>query len=317
MLDFRSGFTQKVVPVADPYRNITDVPEAILESLAEALEAKAKENERCGIQRKVVKEALQGLCGGSSKGAVVVDVGCGTGIVTHALAKTPGVFGVIGVDPCPFFLDKAREKVADDESLEGKLEFYEGSSTNLPLADKSADLVIFMQVLTHLPPIQVKTSLMEANRVLRDGGRVVLLDNDLASWSLTHGPTDILTAPVEAMLGAWHEGKYLCRQFPSLLQGAGFVPQPLTIHSVLNSEEDTYGFNYILIRAIRIYERSGRCSPELAEIMMEEARQRVRNKTFQCLMSYGMCVGYKRSRDYDVANGFEDDDGREQQHYAG
>jgi len=41
--------------------------------------------------------------------AIVLDVGCGTGAVTRVLAEMRGVSEVVGVDPSPIFVEKARE----------------------------------------------------------------------------------------------------------------------------------------------------------------------------------------------------------------
>lgn len=279
----------RLLPVEDPYQNIQDVPEDVLESLAVALEARAQEAAVTGLQRKVLGAALQGLCGGSSGGAVVVDVGCGTGAVTRAIAGLPGVSKVIGIDPSPFFLAKARAACSSDSCVE----YCEGVSTDLPLPDGSADLVVFIHVFTHLPLDLHMSSLAEARRVIKEGGRILLKDSDLCSWSLTLGPTDPLTPPVETLLGAWSSTRYLCRMFPSMLESAGFAADKLTVHNVLNDTEDTYGFKYVLLRSIKMFYTTGNCSRELADALVAEAKRRVRDKKFQCLLSYGACIGYK------------------------
>jgi len=279
----------------DPYRNITDVSEDVLESLAKALENRATEAKVVGIQRKIFNSALEHM--GSSDEKVIVDIGCGTGTVSRAMSALPGVVQVIGVDPSPYFLARARASLSAEEA--SRMVFYEARSTHLPLPDKSADLVMLCHVLTHLDPEEVLPTLVEANRVLRDGGHVLLKDNDLASWSLTLGPTDPLSAPVETFLGAWEAGKYLCRQFPSILAKAGFVPEKLQVYPILDDDEDTYGFQCVLLRSIKMHHALGKCSREMAAAYAEEARRRARDRTFQCLLTYGVCFGYKRACDRD------------------
>lgn len=273
----------------DPYRNIGEVSEDVLESLAKALEARAREASEVGIRDKVLGAA--GVRMGYSGNAVIVDVGCGTGIISRALCAMPGVSQVIGVDPSPFFLDKARASLSSEEA--SRIEFYQGSSISLPLSDKSADLVVFNHVLTHLDPADYLPSIIEAYRVLKSGGHIMLKDNDLASWSLTFGPTDPLSAPVETFLSAWGAGRYLCRQFPSLLASAGFVAEKLEVYPIVDDEEDTYGFEYVLLRAIKMHHAMGNCSEEIAAAFTHEAKRRVQERKFQCLLTYGLCFGYK------------------------
>jgi SAM-dependent methyltransferase len=45
--------------------------------------------------------------------ARVLDVGCGTGVLTRVLARWPNVASVVGIDPAPALLEKARAAAAD------------------------------------------------------------------------------------------------------------------------------------------------------------------------------------------------------------
>lgn len=281
--------SMSMLSINDPYRNILEVPEDVLESLAGEMERRSSVAEIAGMQRKVLTQALQGLCGGSSGGAVVVDVGCGTGVVSRAIAAMSGVHKVIGVDPSPHFIKRARARAKEG----GLAEFVEGTCTALPLPDGSADLLVLLDVLTHVPRTDHRSVMNEARRVLKDGGRILLKDRDLAGWSLTFGPTDSLSAPVETYLSAWSENRYLCRLFPSMLQQASFLPDKLEIYHVLDDAEDSYGFTQILLRSIKMHHTAGKCSAELRDAMVVEAGARLADKTFQCVLTYGACVGYK------------------------
>ena len=99
---------------------------------------------------------------------VVGDLGCGTGQVAAALA--PFVARVIAVDRSGDMLQAARRRVRDA----GNVEVRRGDLEALPIADGELDAATLLLVLHHIPdPAAV---LVEAARVLRPGGRLVISD---------------------------------------------------------------------------------------------------------------------------------------------
>ena len=104
--------------------------------------------------------------------ASVLDVGCGTGPVSRVLAETPGVREVVGIDPSPVFVERAREL---GKHL-SRLSFQTGDGCALPFSDASFDLVIFHTTLCHVP--DPEQALREAHRVLRADGWLAVFDGD-------------------------------------------------------------------------------------------------------------------------------------------
>jgi SAM-dependent methyltransferase len=100
---------------------------------------------------------------------VLVDVACGTGIVSELL-KAPGRV-VIGVDPAAGMLTLARPR------LGGGGRVLRGDATRLPLASESVDAVTFMWLLHLVDEPVVAAAIAEAARVLRPGGRMVTTVN--------------------------------------------------------------------------------------------------------------------------------------------
>jgi len=95
------------------------------------------------------------------EGAVILDVGCGTG--ANALAWTR--FGtVVGVD----FSDQALERC----QRRGLSELARGDATKLPLGDATADALVATDILEHLE--DDRAALIEWKRVLKPGGHLVL-----------------------------------------------------------------------------------------------------------------------------------------------
>ncbi|MGK7311129.1 MAG: ArsR/SmtB family transcription factor [Candidatus Longimicrobiales bacterium M2_2A_002] len=101
---------------------------------------------------------------------VVGDLGCGTGQLAATLA--PYVARVVAVDESPDMLDAARRRLTGLEA--GEVEVREGQLEGLPLEDGELDVALFSLVLHYVP--SPGRALEEARRVLRPGGRVLLVE---------------------------------------------------------------------------------------------------------------------------------------------
>jgi ArsR family transcriptional regulator len=98
----------------------------------------------------------------------VADLGCGIGQLSAALA--PFVARVIAVDRSSDMLQAARRRLRDLPNVE----IRRGDLEALPLADGEADAATLLLVLHHLP--DPAAALAETARVLRRGGRVMIVD---------------------------------------------------------------------------------------------------------------------------------------------
>jgi SAM-dependent methyltransferase len=91
-----------------------------------------------------------------------LDVGCGTGALTAAIAATCRPAALFGVDPSAGFLATARERLRDVAT------FQVGSATSLPLPEASVDVVVSGLVLNFVPDPQA--GIAEMKRAARPGG---------------------------------------------------------------------------------------------------------------------------------------------------
>ncbi len=111
---------------------------------------------------------------GLAPGRHVLDVGCGTG--TQAIAAwrrvQPGG-SVVGVDLSDRMLAAARRK-ADRSGAD--ILFRKADAADLPFEDRRFDVVAITLALHMVPPQRRRAALAEAARVLRCGGRVLLVD---------------------------------------------------------------------------------------------------------------------------------------------
>ena len=99
---------------------------------------------------------------------VVGDLGCGTGQLTDTIA--PYVKQVIAVDSSVDMLDAARARVGGARNVD----LRQGDLENLPIAQGQLDAAMLSLVL-HYAPSPAK-ALAEVARVLRPGGRVLVVD---------------------------------------------------------------------------------------------------------------------------------------------
>jgi ArsR family transcriptional regulator len=104
-------------------------------------------------------------------GLAVADVGTGTGILAAELARLG--LRVIAVDNSARMLDAARAKLAA-EGVSADVELRRGEAGALPLADREVDAALAHMVLHYLP--SPAEAVREMARVVRPGGRVVLVD---------------------------------------------------------------------------------------------------------------------------------------------
>lgn len=104
----------------------------------------------------------------------VLDIGCGTGRHTAAVAKGPGVCA-IGADIGFPDLKQARKRLDFQDQIgqtRGRWHLCAASIMSLPFSDNHFDVVICAEVLEHLPDAQKAIS--ELLRVLKPGGPLVV-----------------------------------------------------------------------------------------------------------------------------------------------
>jgi len=103
---------------------------------------------------------------GLANGMSVVDLGCGSGRLPHALGKAFAI-DYLGVDIVQALLDYAATKSPTN------YRFVLNRSLTLPADDKSADFVTAFSVFTHLLPSESYLYMEDARRVLKPGGKLV------------------------------------------------------------------------------------------------------------------------------------------------
>jgi SAM-dependent methyltransferase len=155
----------------------------------------------------------------SSTNKVIVDLGCGEGIITGIIFGKKISFGV---DNDRKMIEKAKNSGLYDKAL------YCDASKSIPLPPNSVDLVFSNSVIEHIPNID--GVLKEVRKVLKTGGQFVFTvpNNNLSDWSIV---TKFFSFPVGHLYGIWrnkkfnHHHLYTLDHWNQLLSNYGFKLQ--------------------------------------------------------------------------------------------
>ncbi len=173
-----------------------------------------------------------------ARGERVLDVACGTGIVSRTIAPLVGDGGkVTGVDLSPDMIEVARTLMPQGTSIELK----QGNGTALDLPDRSFDLVTCQHGLQFFPDRLAGTR--EFRRVLGDGGRAVVLcwkskEHQSLYHSIFQAEAEFLDVPVEKLSAPFSLGDG--DELKRLLLDGGFSSveiQPYTIKASFASAD--------------------------------------------------------------------------------
>lgn len=146
-------------------------------------------------------------------GASVLDVGCGTGTLAITAKRiSPTTVKVYGTDAAPEMIEKAREKAANAGL---QVDFQPGLVEAIHFPDASLDVVLSSFMLHHLPGELKQRAFAEIYRVLKPGGRLLVVDFEPPKGGVSR---HVLTF----MLG---RGMMMIdnTRVPPLLAAAGFV----------------------------------------------------------------------------------------------
>jgi ubiquinone/menaquinone biosynthesis C-methylase UbiE len=158
--------------------------------------------------RELIKQA------GINSGQRVLEIGCGTGNLANIVKRLNPASQVIGIDPDPKALARARRKA---QRRDAAIQFDQGFAEQLPYPDASFDRVLSAFMLHHVRPDAKLLSLREAFRVLKAGGSLHLVDFD-EGQRLFSGLHGFLASIIHSRHGASSRHTVL-----GLMQHAGFV----------------------------------------------------------------------------------------------
>jgi ubiquinone/menaquinone biosynthesis C-methylase UbiE len=221
----------------DPWRTSSQLDRDGLRDMAQMIEQRGQAPEEIAA-RQTYLDLLQ-----LASGQRVLDVGCGTGVVTRALAQRVQPHGtVIGLDPRPEFLELAAELTSDNST-----EFRQGDALALPFDAHSFDAVVCITVLEHMPSPEL--AINELVRVTRTGGRVGVLCGDQESFVVNHPDRALTRRIINAHVDARFASPWIGRAVPSLLERAGVTQVQVRGLPTLDRDPTGYGGQAVRSRA--------------------------------------------------------------------
>jgi len=200
----------------------------------------------------------------AQRGHRVLDLGCGPGTDTLALAERVRNDGmVVGIDRKPAMLKEA-ERRAREARLGTRIVHHLADATRLPLRSGSCDASRAERLFQRLSdPV---AALAELLRVTRRGGWVVVLDTDWGTLSL-HSP-EIAIERRLARVHADHllHNGYAGRQIYHLLKRQGVAHVRVAVYPV-------YAVNLAQVRLLTVLDEVERKAIDLGVITQAELRR--------------------------------------------
>lgn len=145
----------------------------------------------------------------------VLDLGCGSGTLLRSALQLHPDCRFTGVDIDERMLVRARKKLGGL----GSVRWLRGPATQLPIENASMDVVTSSLLLHHLTPEEKRDTLLEIVRVLRPGGRLLLVD-----FCRPTDPCMALAFLLVRMIDGWNRTQCNARgQIPLLISQSGLT----------------------------------------------------------------------------------------------
>lgn len=108
-----------------------------------------------------------------TEGQKVLDIGCGRGDLTIALARSGA--NVVGVDYSKDAVEIARETLGKmDEDILSRISIVQSDATALDFSDEEFDSIYMLDIVEHLYPQQLFDCFAECSRVLKPNGSLIV-----------------------------------------------------------------------------------------------------------------------------------------------
>lgn len=190
------------------------------------------QNSSIGLEAEINRLKVQALMGwekeyrslqwfGLQDGMKVLDAGCGPGFVTEKLMESLPNSEITALDIDEQLINQAKLRL--EPLSEARLHFVQASIYNTGFQDEVFDFVIVRLLFLHLHhPLEAAKELM---RILKPGGKLVIIDIDDGLFGVIHPEMDDLPSILQKIARSQHAkggNRYIGRSLPRLLTEAGY-----------------------------------------------------------------------------------------------
>jgi ubiquinone/menaquinone biosynthesis C-methylase UbiE len=168
-------------------------------------------------RRQALPELHEIFAGRDQRRLRLLDVGCGTGRFLDCVKQVWPRLPCIGLDLSEAYLREARRHL----KRWSRVSLVVGNGESMPLPDASYDAVTSIFTFHELPPKVRRIVIKEFARVLKPGGRLILID------SLQRADDPAYEGLLELFPQSFHEpyyGSYLEEDFAAIASSHGLMP---------------------------------------------------------------------------------------------
>jgi len=254
-------------------------------NMAAALEERAQALDQIQVNEALV-DALAPVAGEQ-----VLEVGCGSGVLCRQIALGVVPVGkVTGVDISPEFLRIAQDYTASAD-LSTTIQWGAGQAEVLPFRDASFDAVFAARLLLHISDPQAV--LNELVRVVRPGGRAVVMDWDFDTVAIDHSDRELTRRLLHWRCDHHGGNNWSGRQLWGQMAATELVNvKAAPIVSVAHHEYDSLTLS--LFKAARVARDGNVISPGEYDAWVDELRSSLAAGSFFASIVYFIVVGERK-----------------------
>jgi SAM-dependent methyltransferase len=147
---------------------------------------------------------------------------------------------VLGVEPQPTLARTAARRLGERAAV------CRGTGAALPVASGIADVAVAQTVLLHVPRAALPGTLAEMVRVVRPGGRVISLDQDMDGWLVDHPDRETTTRLLrQNSVHRYGEG-WAGRRMPALFRAAGLRDVEVVATTHIDTTRESHLYDNVL-----------------------------------------------------------------------